>query len=494
MVNKRVSIYYILLMAVAFGLLFYGGIIRPWLPLMRGEAIAAAYYDLNLFIGEKIPPPRYYATSWGDADFAVGILFLALGTLCFILGIVRALNKLNCWQMCLIAASAILFALMTLTMTDFAEHRYLNESRFYVFWFAFFGYPAFLLWHFFDCQRPTLRRWLWPPLVLAAAYALAAICMYFLCALPFDMTERPYTYMTAGGVTIYLMTGALLKKDKTTAFYMRSILALGALWGIRILLMTLNGSSFSIHNEYKSFFLIVLLFMVGFALYADIRELATYKGDIRMLEMKNEYMLENYQSLELHHQQIAEMKHETRHHFLILRELCEGGEHERLLKYLKDIQGGFEKIEEPVACDNPVIQAILGHAARQARELSFDISFDIMPLPALEISDADLVSLLMNLLDNALEANARLEDAGGRFISVRLRPRPPYLCLAVANACQGGAEKAEGLYKSTKDDPLLHGHGLAAVRSITHKYDGIFSFEHKGDTFNAEIVLSVIAP
>ena len=494
MPTNKIPIWYIILTVLAFTLLLYLGIIRPYLPLMHGEAIAAAYFDNNPHIGAKIPPQRYYASSWGDGDFAAGILLLALGILCLVLGVVRALNKLSFRRMCLIAATAAIFALMTLALTDFAARHYANEARFYIFWFAFFSYPVFLLWHFFDCQRPTLKRWLWPPLLLVAAYALAAVGMYFVRDLPFDMTERFYTYMAAGAAFIYLLSGSIYKKDKKSALHLRVILALGAVWAIRIILMILAGTTLSFHNEYKSFFLVALLFMTAHTLYTDMQELSAYQGDVRLLELKNDCMLENYQSLERQHMQIAEMKHETRHHLLVLRELCESGEHERLLTYLGDIQGQFEKIETPVPCDNRVIQAVLGHGARRARELGFEISFEIMPLPELNIADADLVSLLMNLLDNALEANTLIKDAAERFITVRLRPRPPYLCLAVTNARCGEIEKSGNTYASTKKDPLMHGHGLAVVRAVVQKYDGLLSLDHTPDSFSAEAVLAVIAP
>jgi sensor histidine kinase regulating citrate/malate metabolism len=226
-------------------------------------------------------------------------------------------------------------------------------------------------------------------------------------------------------------------------------------------------------------------------LFVNTRELVRYKSGLQMMEMKNAFMLENYHTLESYFTQIAQMKHEIQHHLLAIRELSENEEYERLLKYLSDIQGDYREIEEPIACGNRIIQAILGHAAHRARELGFEMEFEILPLSALAIPDADLVSLFTNLLDNALESCACIPDTKDRWIKVRVKTRPPYLCLSVTNARQGKIDKTGDSYNCTKADPTFHGQGIEIVRRLTEKHNGFASFEHTENTFTAEIALPV---
>jgi hypothetical protein len=343
-------------------------------------------------------------------------------------------NKLESRQIILISIFSVLFACMSLSLTSFAADFLRDEIRFYLYWVAFFGYPIVLLLHFFDCLRPTWRQWLWPPICIAVAYGAAAFIMYYGFGLPFDIPERLFTYISSVSAVKYQCAGAFRAKDKATAWYLRAIMAFGMICSVRLLILLHTGAAFSFHNQYKGYLLGVAAFMTFYTLFTNVRELAGYKSNLHTMEIKNRFMLENYQALESHITQVARMKHEMRHHLFAIRELCEKGEYERLLQYLSVIHGEFTEIEESVVCENRLIQAVLGHAARRGRELGFEVKFDVSPLPVLSVSDADLVSLFMNLLDNALESCAALAEAKERWITVRLKMRPPYLCLSVSNA------------------------------------------------------------
>lgn len=231
---------------------------------------------------------------------------------------------------------------------------------------------------------------------------------------------------------------------------------------------------------------------INLRMILNLQELAQYKSDMRIQEMKNEYLLENYQALENHYKQISEMKHEMHHHLLVVRTLLAGGEYEQLGTYLSDIDEHFSEILDPILCENRVIQAVLGHAARRAREMGFQIQFDVLPLPDLRIPDSDFVSLFMNLLENALESCEKIPEDKDRRIQVKLKTRLSYLCLSISNARCGELIIKDGFYASTKGASSLHGHGISVVKKIVDKHHGLISFEHTDDMFFVDIALPVI--
>ena len=488
---KAISpIWFIIITAALLTALVYIGMIRPYIPLAAGNPIDASYMDMNPSIGEKVPPARYYATFWGDMDFAEGFLFLFIGLLCATLGIIRAVSKLGSRQIFLISVFSAFFAFMSLSMTDFAVRHWSGEFRFYLFWLAFFCYPIAMFLHFFDCLRPAWRQWLWPPICLTAAYGAAAFVMYLGFGLLFDIPERIYTYLASVTAAIFLLAGSFGAKDKATAWYLRVILLFMIAWGLRLIIMARMGIYYSFHNEFKACLLCIAAYMAGYMLFSNTRELVEYKSGMRMMEIKNQFMLENYHALESHFTQIAQMKHELRHHLFAIKELSERGEYERLLKYLADVESSVAEIDEPISCGNRVIQAVFGYAARRARaEMGFEIEFDILPIPPLSIPDADLVSLLMNLLDNALESCAHMQNAEDRWINVKMKTRHPYLCLSVTNARQGEVRKEGDTYISSKKDSLLHGHGINVIKKIANKHGGLVTFDHSPSVFEAEVAL-----
>lgn len=260
-------------------------------------------------------------------------------------------------------------------------------------------------------------------------------------------------------------------------FYAYSIFAVPYFNGVYLLITPVAG---------------VFCAYINLRMILNLRELAQYKSDMQIQEMKNEYLLENYQTLENHYKQISETKHEIRHHLFAIRTLLDNGEYGKIGTYLSDIDGHFTEAPELVPCENRILQAVLSHFARRARESGFSIQFEILPLPDLRLPDADLVSLLMNLLENALESCGNIPDGKDRWITVKLKTRPPYLCLSICNARRGELIVSGDSYASTKNASALHGHGIAVVRKIMDKHNGLISFEHTDDTFCVEVALPVI--
>ncbi|MCL2002696.1 MAG: GHKL domain-containing protein [Oscillospiraceae bacterium] len=477
----KARIWLCLLTAAILAALIYFGMARAYIPLSQGEPIEGGLLDRNLYAGERRPPNRFYATLWDDFDLAEVYTCFFLGVLCFALGVIRAFNRLGYRRILLLALFSVLFSLMSFSMTEPAGVA--PEFLFYLHWASFFLYPAALLLHFFCYLRAALRKWLWPPVLLLAGYAAAAFLMYFVFGLPFDVPERLYTLLSLASAVLYLTVGLFAARDKNAAWYMRGISAYWVVWLVYLAIKAQAGNVVSLHNEFKTAFVVSAALMMCYLLFVNTRELAGYRSGLHMMEIKNDFLQQNYQTLESHFTQIARMKHEMRHHLFAIRTFFKNSDYERLDRYLSDVQAGFAEIEEPVACGNRVIQAVLGHAARRAQDMGFDIGFDVLPLPPLSVPDADLVSLFMNVLDNALESCANVQDAEKRWITVRLKTRPPYLCLSVRNAIG----KPDG-----EKDPVLRGHGVEIVRKIAEKHGGVALFEHTEDTFSAEVALPAI--
>jgi len=356
----------------------------------------------------------------------------------------------------------------------------------------YFAYPVpLMLFYYFSFKH--YRKWMLPILIPRIAFTVAAILLQLLGVVDFPWLVDIHNALLLAGIGCSALLAVLeaLKKNRMmmVAAPLIVIPFISNIYNMNIFYNRLDVVPY-VHTRDAYFVLIlaVLIYGIGHLFSRYYRSQREYE----LLSVKNRYILENYQTLEKHMTQIAHMKHEIRHHLFIVRELCARGEYEGLLTYLSDVQNDFAEIEEPVACGNHVIQAVLGHAARRAKELGFAIDFEILFLPPLAVPDTDLVSLFMNLLDNALESCSRVEDPQKRWIKVRLKARPSYMCLSITNAWQGKLKKSGNGYVSSKDDSIQHGHGIEVVRKIVEKHDGLALFEHTHDTFSAEVALPVV--
>lgn len=88
------------------------------------------------------------------------------------------------------------------------------------------------------------------------------------------------------------------------------------------------------------------------------------------------------------------------------------------------------------------------------------------------IKPLDLVTMLGNAMDNAIEACRRMPGGSTRYIQVRTARRQGFLLLSVRNSCTGEANLQGGRFMTTKADSENHGFGLLSIRRCAEGYGG----------------------
>jgi hypothetical protein len=486
---KKVNtpIWYLLLMALILVGLVYFCMIRWHIQIQNGIPL-----DKNIFpvlnMDEIAPGLMPYSVKWNEFDAVMLFFCLILGFVCFVLGAIRSFHKLECKPLFLVAAFSIFFSLYNISADTISGHLFSPEFWYYANKLTML-YAVLLMIHFYDYLCPSVRKWMLPLIFLPLGYEAAAWVMYLGFSLSFHIPNRFYTEVSGVCIVLFLVVGSFTAKSKDTARYIRIIAIAWICWVLYILIISLAGISYYLHDEYKAYMIVTTAFMMCYTLFTNTRELVDYKSRLQAMEMKNQFLMENYQMLENHFLQITQMKHEIRHHLFAIRTLFESGETKQLAKYLADLQDSIAENEEPIVCGNRIVQATLSHAAQLARRLDFEIRFDVLPLPTLPVSDADMVSLFMNLLDNALESCANIKEPSKRWIKVKIKPQTPYLYISVTNARSGEISMNKERYGSTKSTLVPRGQGIAIIKKIVEKHGGLSEFEHTPDIFSAEVLL-----
>ena len=93
----------------------------------------------------------------------------------------------------------------------------------------------------------------------------------------------------------------------------------------------------------------------------------------------------------------------------------------------------------------------------------------------------DMVTVVGNLLDNAIESCITQKSAPKIWIS--LKQKMNLLELVVSNTRKSKKKKSGHSYSTTKQDKLLHGYGLKNVQDIVKKHNGEMEISEEGDLF-----------
>lgn len=115
--------------------------------------------------------------------------------------------------------------------------------------------------------------------------------------------------------------------------------------------------------------------------------------------------------------------------------------------------------------------------------------FRVNDLSELKIEDEDVVTILANLLNNAIEACETCEDK--KAIKFKFVKEDDMIIIAVKNSFNYDVVYENGEIKSTKTSSVdEHGVGIKNVLKIIEKYGGAYVIEDK----NKEFFFSIIIP
>lgn len=175
--------------------------------------------------------------------------------------------------------------------------------------------------------------------------------------------------------------------------------------------------------------------------------------------------------------------HDFKHHLSVINSLLQKGNPEAAGQYLEEIVTSDHLDSAVVNSNNPMIDAILNQKYARARALNIQVDFSINDLSHFPLSNEETVIVLSNLLDNAIEACST--QKGTPVIRVKIQCTQDMTVLSMMNTTDGPLQMVNGLPKTTKNDPLMHGYGLQNIASILMRHgaypaircrDGWFQF------------------
>lgn len=225
--------------------------------------------------------------------------------------------------------------------------------------------------------------------------------------------------------------------------------------------------------------------------YGVMRTLAGHLANEQNLRMKNRMVTESYHALEEWALQDAGLRHEHRHRLTALQCQYENRDYEgvgRLLKQFLD-QPGFQVSFSENTAINTILQGAAAKADRQ--NISFTASVQVPDV--LNIPDEDLCALLMNMLDNALEAAQDSAHGVTPYIRLHIKVVGLYLAIKCENSFSGEIRKDQhGKLLTTKADSAAHGFGIPQMERVAEKYYSLLQISYTDTgSFTVEAALRI---
>ncbi|MCI8358056.1 MAG: GHKL domain-containing protein [Lachnospiraceae bacterium] len=229
----------------------------------------------------------------------------------------------------------------------------------------------------------------------------------------------------------------------------------------------------------------VVIFYVFDRYSQSIWKLQQQEVMITKLEMEEKH----YGQIERVNQEHAAFLHDVRRFMKVIGEMAADNDNRAILQILSEMQIKVSNIETEMLCPNRLLNAILNEKKKDAERRNISIKIVVEPGFSIDrVSDTDLIVMVSNLFDNALEAAGKRADG---FIRANLfsQNMNHFSVIKIVNNYADSIQSRDGRLWTGKPDRIRHGYGIQNVNDMAEKYGGYLYYFYEDGVFSAVVVL-----
>lgn len=272
-----------------------------------------------------------------------------------------------------------------------------------------------------------------------------------------------------------------------------SILTIVILTSI-LLLVSTALQNFFIENQFDiTMYILFIIMYVSLIIILDLCYFSlyyvTYSAN-KNLELEVNATLTNaekeaFKVSKENYEEISKLRHDIKNHFSYIHLLLEANKVDEAKKYIESYSDTNLKVLNPFKCSNDTIRVILELELTKAKIANTSLDLDVIVPKTLPIRKTHLVSLLTNIIDNAIENNF-VKDIP---IKVSIKIHNDYFRITVKNSIDTNKSNYIKELKTSKSRG--HGYGTKIIKSIAKEYNGYADFLVEDELFICDVILSV---
>lgn len=234
------------------------------------------------------------------------------------------------------------------------------------------------------------------------------------------------------------------------------------------------------------FLLIFVLFAINILvlyLFYQLNKLYHERVQSQDIDKRLDDLKAYRQATSLRVQRLRSLEHDLKNRLIPLQMIKEDAQ--MVDEYLTDILGEFR--DEMMVSTSGILEldAIINSKYELSRSMGIDFDLTLSLPEDININHRDLALIMANLLDNAIEAVAYVDD---KWIRVRLDYDLGILYIKIENSYDGYIVPDKIGFVSRKNE-AFRGVGLKNVHMLAGKYDGVVDYKYDNNKFAVELIL-----
>lgn len=268
-------------------------------------------------------------------------------------------------------------------------------------------------------------------------------------------------------------------------------------WAVLIMIPSISAFAdiLALYGGYEQWItvsVIFCLFLINIAffyLYQIV--VSNYEVEIenQSLMLQNKVYQQQLDMIHATENSLKRARHDFKNHLIALEELSKSEEKTDLQAYFQKLGGEYQLSEDYICTGNTILDGLMNHKLKIMMATGATIDTKMQIPENIDINSFDLVVVIGNLLDNAIEALSKQEK--GNF-EIEISYRQGILLINAKNTFKGEIiKRGETLISTKKNAKEAHGIGLSNVRRAIDKYDGEMMINTDNQFFSVHIVMYI---
>lgn len=353
-------------------------------------------------------------------------------------------------------------------------------------------------------RKAVLLSLLFQGLLLSVDY----LSLWLNVTLFHSIAEINQTYYIGGNLLavltkVFLFMAVLVIRNKVDGKY--STVLKDAEW-LRFLIfpvftvfiiVSLLAVSGNIENQKQGdVFLAIAICLAGmnifvFYLINDILQREAKLWESELLKQQAQHQIRLFRFIFKNYEKQRKKTHEYKNQMMCIESLLALKRYDELRKYVEKINGSLSSEPDYVRTNHAMVDAVLNSKYREMQEKNIMFVFKSGELSGLPVEDNDIVVILSNLLNNAIEACEKCR--GEKVIKMKFVKEKDNMILSVRNTYNGHMQTENGEIITSKNyETDLHGVGIKNIIETIAKYHGRYAIQYTDREFFFSILIPIL--
>ena len=232
---------------------------------------------------------------------------------------------------------------------------------------------------------------------------------------------------------------------------------------------------------------LMVLFLIVY-LYDSLSRNYMERIQAEIIEREKSYYYKQAQLLQKNSQALSDFRHDSMNHLYVLRSMLSDSDIEAKC-YMEKLIGKMQDVSVYSSTGNVAVDSVINYKLSEAERKDIEVTSQIFLPSQLDVETEDMVGILGNLLDNAIEAVEKVDKK--RYVDINMNYKAGTLFLRVKNSYDGILSVQNGEIATRKQNTKLHGIGLKSIRSTVESHDGTMDIEYTEQEFLVKIMLYI---